>query len=213
MTNHSNIKLNTKELDLISNFEKRLETIFFSETKVVICPSEEDLFNLVIEINPTFSLAEMISLLRLPAYSYQWSSLNKMILNFKNEVLRFYDLLPGQVDIEEVSIYFRNTSITINSFNRNSILEEIIFITYSIIQHFDNYSTIMGSMPNAIHIPVIEDPTTKQLFGKDNSIVPPTYISPYAKYWGLYFDILNKPVVYDLQGTNITPGDLDINLE
>lgn len=212
MTNHSNTILDPNELKVISIFETKLEHIFSCETNVIISPQGGDLLNLIIEIRPNYSLPEIIALFRLRNYSNHWTALNSLILKFKNEVLALSQQLAEEYDIEEVYIALKNTSIAIASIYKNSIVDEIIFIIYSIIQHFDNYANV-GAVPSAIHIPVFEDLTTKKFFGEDHNVSPNFFDSPYSKFWGLYFDHLKKPIIYDLSRSCIIPGEIDLNLE
>lgn len=211
MSNNLHTLLDSNELKVISIFEKKLEYIFSCETNVIISPTRGDLLNLIIEIRPNFSLPEMIALFRLSSYSKNWTALNSVILKFKNEVLALSQQLEDEYDIEEVFIDFKNTSIAIASIYKNSIVEEIIFIAYSIIQHFDNYANV-GAVPSAIHIPIFEDLTIKGFFGEENKVNPSFFDSPYSKFWGLYFDHLKKPIIYDLTRSCIIPGDIDLNL-
>lgn len=211
MTNHSKITLAQSELLTILDFEKNLERILATDVKVVVCPPSDGLVNLAIEIDCYFSLPEIISLIRMPFEdSGQKVTISKPILQFQNELYSLNQALTPTFDIEEVSIYFKNNSITIYSVEQNSIIEEFEYIIQAIIHHYDYYSTLMGQVPNEIHIPVFEDNTTQQFFTKSNSIRPPKFDSHYSKYWALYFDSLDKPLIYNLSKTNITPGDLDL---
>ncbi len=214
MTNHSNILLDQNELDIILEFEKNLENIFSTETKVAICPSEEDFVSLAIEIDSDFSLSEVISLLKMPFdHKFRSANLNKTILLFQNAAYNLNQSLETRFDIEEISIYFKNTSITIHAVSRNSILTELEYIVKSIIDHYKYYATLMGQIPNEIHIPVIEDDAAKVLLNKNNSVKPIDFKSPYSQFWGLYFDSMNQPLIYNLDRTNIMPGDLDLYIE
>lgn len=212
MTKYSDTLLDPNELKVISIFEKKLEHIFSCDTKVIVSPYGGDQLNLIIEIHPNFSLAEIIALFRLRNYSNHWTALNSLILKFKNEVLALRPQLADDFDIEEVYIALKNTSIAISSIYKNSIVDEIIFIMYSIIQHFDNYANV-GAVPSAIHIPIFEDLTIKEFFGEDQNVSPTFFDSPYSKFWGLYFDHLKKPIIYDLTRSCIIPGEIDLNLD
>lgn len=214
MTNHTNILLDQNELDIILEFEKNLEQLFAVETKVVIYPSDDNIVQLAIEIDSNFSLSEMISLFKMPFdYKFRKANLSKIILLFQTAVHKLNHSLVSTIDIEEISVYFKNTSITILAIHRNSILEELEYIVHSVINHYEHYSTIMGQVPNEIHIPVLEDTTTKELLNQNNPAKPVSFKSPYARYWGLYFDSINTPLIYNLERTNITPGDLDLYLD
>lgn len=209
MTNYSKITLAQSELEIILDFERNLEQIFSTDIKVVICPPSDGLVNLAIEVDCSLSLPEIISLIRMPFDdSDQKVNISKPILQFQNALYGLNQALTPTFDFEEVSIYFKNTSITIYSVEQNSIVEEFEYIVQALLHHYEYYSTIMGQAPNEIHIPVLEDTTTKKLFTKNNSVRPQKYDSPYSKYWGLYFDSLDKPLIYNLSKTNITPGDL-----
>jgi len=211
MTNHSNIFLDQNELDIILAFEENLENIFSTDTKVVICPSEEEFVSLAIEIEINFSLSEVISLLKMPFdIAFRKNTLKKSILLFQNAVHNLNQIMTNAFDLQEVSIYFKNTSVSIHSVERNSIVEELEFIISAIIHHFEHYSTLMGQVPNEIHIPVIEDINTNELFNKNKTVKPINLRSPYSLFWGLYFDSITQPLIYNLDRTTITPGDLDL---
>jgi hypothetical protein len=214
MTDHSNIRIEEEVLNEILTFEKNLERIFFTETKVVICPSNEPYIELAIEIDSNFSLPEIVSLVKMTLKKGKhYSNISLMILRFKNCINNLNKSISTPVDIKEVSFYFKNTSIIISSIDYQSIVQEIENILNAILYHFEFYSTLMGSVPNEIHIPVFEDPNSKKLLNLTEIVNLPSYISPYSKFWGLYFDSLEKPLIYNLNRTNIIPGDLDVSLE
>lgn len=214
MTNYSQTNFDQEELDLIADFEQKLENIFFTETKIAVKPPKDGLISIVIEIDSHFSLSEIISLLKMPFDErYRMSDLKKTIYRFKNAVYQLNETLQLTSDIQEFSIYFRDTAITINAVSNSSIMNEIDDVIHSLIRHYKYYSTLIGAIPNAIHIPVFEDPSTKRLFNIENLGDMPSYSSPYAQYWGFYYDFLDKPLIYNLSRTNIMPGDLDISLE
>lgn len=214
MTNHSNILLDQNEIDIISAFENNLENIFSTGTKVIVYPSEEDFVSLAIEIDSNFSLSEIISLSKMPFnYKYKTTKLSKTAILFQNAIYNLNESMATVFDIKEISIHFKNTSIHIHSIERNSILEELEFVIKDLIYHFEYYSTIMDQVPNEIHIPVIEDAITKKLFDKNNHEKRIEFKSPYSKFWGLYFDSMNEPLIYNLEKNNIIPGDLDLDLD
>ncbi len=214
MTNRSNFQLDQSELDIISTFELQLEQIFLTDTSVVISKSDNNLINLVIEVDAQFVLHEVMALLNVRSdLTYQQSGLNKMLLRFKNAFFTLNQTLYGIADIEELSLYFKDTSIVINSISQNSIIDEIDDIAKAVLKHHKYLSTLMGLLPSEIHIPVFEDTVTKELFNKNEKIVPINYKSAYLQYWGVYFDSYDKPLVYNLKRTNIMPGDLDLSFD
>lgn len=214
MTNHSNIKLNEASIKEILAFEKSLETIFFTDTKVVICSSKDPILKLAIEIDSHFSLPEIISLVKMALKKdKQSANFSMIILRFQNCIHNLKNSLDTALDIEEVSLYFKNTSIIINAIKYNSIVEGIEDILNDILYHFEFYSMLMGSVPNEIHIPVSEDINAKKLLNSTALVKLPTYKSPYSQFWGLYFDFLEKPLIYNLSRTNIIPGDLDVSID
>jgi hypothetical protein len=214
MTNHSNIKLEEEVLNEILTFEKNLGRIFFTDTKVVICPSNDPIIKLAIEIDSNFSLPEIVSLVKMTLkQDKQSSNVSLLILKFKNCIYNLTKSIETSIDIEEVAFYFKNTSIIINSIEYKSIVEEMEGILNALLYHFEFYSTLMGSVPNEIHIPVFEDANTKKLLNLTELVKLPSFTSPYSKFWGLYFDSLEKPLIYNLNRTNIIPGDLDVSLE
>lgn len=215
MTNHSNIEFNEEELKEILGFEKKLKEIFFTDTKVVICQSEDSILQLAIEINSNFGLPEVVLLAKMAFLkkNKQTTVFGLLVFRFQNCIRKLSESIGTPIHIDEVSFYFKNTSIIINSVEYDSIAEEMEGILNDILFHFEFYSTLMGSVPNEIHIPVFEGVGTKKLFNLTESAILSSHTSHYSKYWGLYFDHLNKPLIYNLDRTHIIPGDLDVSLE
>ncbi len=214
MTNHSKICLDQNELDIILTFEKELEQIFLTDTNIIILGSTDNLIRITIEIDSNFILLEMMSLLKMQKENMNYKSiLSKTILRFKNAFYLLNKSLNSNVNIEELSIYLKKTSIVISSIDRNSIIEEIEDIVFAIIKHHQHFSTLMGIAPNEIHIPVIEDPVTKKLFDKEIATVPSLYQSAFLQFWGIYFDSHDQPFIYSLNRTSILPGDLDLSFD
>lgn len=215
MTNHSDIEFNEEELKEILRFEKKIKQIFFKDTKVVICSAEDSILKLAIEINSNFDLPEVISLAKMAFLkkNKQTTVFGLLVLRFQNCIHNLIETIGTPIQIEEVSFYFKNTSLIINSVENCSIAEEMEGILNAILFHFEFYSTLMGSVPNEIHIPVFEGVGTKKLFNLAESAIPPSHTSHYTKYWGLYFDRLKKPLIYNLDRKHIIPGDLDVSLE
>ncbi|MGF1559958.1 MAG: hypothetical protein ACFCUL_12790 [Flavobacteriaceae bacterium] len=215
MTNESIIKLGENEIDKLRGFEKSLGRFFFADCKVLISPSCDEIVCLNIHMSSDFSLPEAISLLLMPyVKDYRQTNFTQSLLCFKKMITKLKNNFDMPVDITELAIYFQNTDVIIHRINENSIIEEIREILSTLICHFDHYANSMGEIPFEIHIPVIEDPTYKKCTTVlDTSKILPVYESPYFKYWGLYFNSLRKPVIYDLNNTSIIQGGLDLSFD
>ena len=106
------------------------------------------------------------------------------------------------VDIAELSIHFKDTSLIVSRVQDYSIPEELGSIIFKISEHFVYFTKGLTEMPYEIFVPVFEDTDQGMIEVEGNRV-------QYYDFWGLYFeDNLNHNVlVYDLKTKELQQED------
>ena len=195
-----------KNIEGLDCFKNNLEKYFFSEVIVRDYASEATSAKLVLELNCNFGLTEMLHHLNMGTWG-----------NFESKELAFPRLLETlrksndvAIEIEEFSIFLKDTSIIINKIYDESIPEQLGPILRSISENFVHFTKGLTEVPYEIYAPVFEenllenDATLKNIKSGNNKV------KDYFKYWGLYFYNEDDALIYDLKNTSVISGDLQM---
>ncbi|MGB5320414.1 hypothetical protein [Eudoraea sp.] len=110
----------------LSDFIRRLEKDYFSEVTVRTIPADRDQINLIIELDCTFNLVEVLSQLQKGNWGTTISdgtaSPQLKALN------RLRQLNDSEIDVEEFSIFLKDSSIVIKNIFKNSIQDQLNLI-------------------------------------------------------------------------------------
>ncbi|WP_097046130.1 hypothetical protein [Flagellimonas pacifica] len=106
------------------------------------------------------------------------------------------------VDIAELSLHFRDTSLIITRIYDHSIPEQLEDVISKASEHFVYFTRGLTQMPYEIFVPVFED---KQK--EDAKVINDQ--KPYFDYWGLYFedDLQHDVIVYNLKTKQLRKED------
>jgi hypothetical protein len=137
--------------------------------------------------------------------------------NFGSDKLCFSQLLKElrghndfPIEIEEFSIYLKDTSIVINKIYEESIPEQLEAILKSVSENYVHFTKGLSEIPYEIYVPVFEE----CLFEKDSTLMNiksgNNNVQDYFKYWGLYFYSEDDVLIYDLKNTAIISGELQM---
>jgi len=208
-----NLKLqldNDPQLNGLDTFKKSLEKDYFSKVTIRNCSPDRNFGNLVIEMDCNFDLVEILFHLQ----KGTWGGIpilqgNKQIApSFFNTLSRLRELNSLPIDVEELSIFFNDSSIIIKKIYAQSIEEQLGNILNSIAEHYVYLSKGLTETPNEIYVPVFEedvlenDSILSKIRTGDNSE------KDYFGFWGLYFGSEEDAVIYDLGNKSIISGDL-----
>ena len=102
------------------------------------------------------------------------------------------------IDISELSLHFRDTTIVISRVQDYSIPEELRSIILKMSEHFVYITKGLTEMPYEVFVPVFEDKSqniTKFSGARRN----------YYEHWGLYFedDVNHDVMVYSLNSKEL----------
>lgn len=106
------------------------------------------------------------------------------------------------LDIAELSLHFKDTSIIVSRIQDYSIPEELGSIVTKLSEHFVYFTKGLTEMPYEIFVPVFED-------REQHSLEAEGQRTQYYEYWALYFeDEINHDVmVYDLKTRELSKED------
>lgn len=191
------------KLEGIESFRKSLEKYFFSEATVRNCASSTMGINLAVELECNLSLVEMLFHFNRGTwgnFSQGSSSFIAVLEQFRKENL-------VAIDIEELSILFKDTRIIINKIYERSVAEQLENILSEMGKHYVHISKGLSETPYEIYVPVFEEDQSEE------NILLRTIEASHSKkdyfnYWGLYFESEDDAIIYDLRASHLENGDL-----
>ncbi|WP_293295069.1 hypothetical protein [Allomuricauda sp.] len=187
--------------DGLDDFLRVLEKYFFATAKV-ICrhDSKNHSTNLVIDLHHNFGIGECLRHFN----NGDWGNYN-FVEETHSDISKSLDKAleilnnksPYPMDILELSLHFKDTSIVITRLHKNSILEEASNILTALGKHFVYFTKGLTEMPYEIFVPVFED--NNAAIQKKTSTLRTK--CGYYDYWGLYFDKgqKHKALIYSLR--------------
>jgi len=194
----------------LDEFRKSLEKDYFSNVAIRNCSSDSARQNLVIEMDCNFNLVEVLSHLQKGTWGRICSTPNSWSKSspFSNALKTLNKLNNRGIDVEELSIFLRDTSIIIKNIFENSIEEQLRQILQTIAEHYVYFTKNFTETPYEIYIPVFEEDHFENDTKLKNIRIGNNNKKDYFEYWGLYFDSEKDAVIYDLKNKSIIFGDL-----
>lgn len=188
----------------LETFGKSLEKYFFSEVTVRNCSLSKTSVQLAIELDCNLSLVEMLFHFNKGAWGnfrHGKTSFGKLLqqLTIENNVY---------VDAEEITLFFKDTTIVVNKIYKNSISDQLENIFKQIGKHYVHFSKGLTETPYEIYIPVFEECSDANDILLRNIEAGNHTKKDYFKYWGLYCESEEDAVIYDLKNSRIEKGDL-----
>lgn len=196
-----NSDLNIEGLDV---FQKSLEKYFFSNVTVRNCSSQKSSVQLAIELDCNLSLVEILFHFN----KGNWGNFREGKFSFEHLIQNLVEVNVLAVDVEEFTLFLKDTTLVINKIYDKSIPGQLHHIFSEIGKHYVHFSKGLTETPYEIYIPVFEE---ERGTGNDTlrNIEAGNHTKKdYYKYWGLYCDSEEDAVIYDLKNSKIEEGDL-----
>lgn len=191
-------------LEGIESFRKSLEKFFFSEATVRKCATSACGVNLAVELECNLSLVEMLFHFNRGT----WGNFKQGRCSFISVLEKFRKENLVYIDIEELSILFKDTRIIINKLYERSIPEQLNQILAEMGKHYVHFSKGLSETPYEIYVPVFEEEQSENETFLRNIRNANHSKRDYFNFWGLYFDSEDDAVIYDLNATHFENGDL-----
>ncbi len=188
----------------LDEFLKVLERDFFSEIGAQCrYDVKKERTDLILDIHCNFGLTESLHHFN----NGNWGGISaKESLNSNSRFDEAFQKLcvanNHAIDIAELSIHFRDTSVIISQIQDYSIPEELGSIIFKMSEHFVYFTKGLTEMPYEIFVPVFEDTDQHALEAEGHR-------GQYYDYWGLYFsDEVNHDVlIYELETKELQKED------
>ncbi len=190
----------------LETFKKNLEKHFFSKVTIRNSSTNNASVKLIIGLNCNFSMVETL-------YHFNkgnWGNFECENNSFANSIKLLQQCNTIHIETEELSFFFKDTSIIINTLYDQSIPEQLENILKQIGNHYVYFTNGLTKIPYEIHIPVFEENVIE-----DNSLVLTVDSSTLNKndffsFWGLYFYSEEDAVIYDLETLEVISGKLQM---
>lgn len=190
----------------LENFKKNLEKHFFSKAIIRDRLTRNSLIKLTIELNCNYSMIEMLHHFN----NGNWGNFeckNQSFINLLQELQNSNDVF---IEIEELSIFLKDTSLIINTIYNQSISEQLENILRKIGNHYVHFTGGLNRIPYEIYVPVFEENTEENYPTLLNSVKSDFNENDFFNYWGLYFYSEEEAEIYNLKTLSITPGKLQM---
>ena len=193
----------------IEEFKSQLESDYFAEVQVRNCSTINDQANLIIELDSSFSLREIIFFLK----NKDWGKRKRQcagidITNFSKAINELRNVNDAAIDVEEFSLFLKDSSIIIKKIYHNSIEEQLLKLLDLIVEHYNSITKNHTETPYELYIPVFEE----DLLQNDIKIAAieqdQNDKTDYFGFWGLYFESEEDAVIYELSKKRIITGEL-----
>ncbi len=194
----------------LDTFEKSLAKYFYADVAVTIYSSNYVEACLNLEFQNNLTLSEVLYFLN--THRWEQEEDNCVLTNvnpFLKALQALQDLNSSTIDIEEISILLKDTSIVIKKIYSQSIPTQLENILKEITDHYFMLTKNAKEVPFEMFIPVFEegplkgDGNLENIRSGNNSS-----INDYFGYWGLYYDSETDAVIYDLDSKSMVYGDL-----
>jgi len=206
--------LNRKQTLSLMDFERCLKELFVADIKITNCSKGNDALILIIELYSKSGFLKGLSNIRMSIFDKDDLNFDeKLVSYFKYCFLKLKHSFSFSVDIAEVSLNFQDTAVVIQRVSKNSILNELKDIIKDLMDYAEFCTNIFKDVPNEIHVPVFEELTNGPIDMAPDIITFDKYISPYRKFWGLYYPSFDHAIIYDLNTMTAVPGKLYLNLD
>ncbi|WP_273567153.1 hypothetical protein [Maribacter halichondriae] len=194
------------QIEALDSFVNSVERDFFASIYLTKELTKKKGCLLTLELTCNLSLAGILfhfNRNEWGAFDAVGSSLSKNL-----EVLESNN--PFSIDIDEFSLFLKDTAIIINRIHSKSILEQLHTIISEIARHYVHMTKALDEMPFEIYVPVFDSNNEDKDDTAQDSVEIDKSPEEYYKYWGLYFDSGKNPMIYSLENHRLFSADLFI---
>ncbi|GMN04941.1 hypothetical protein MTsPCn5_03290 [Croceitalea sp. MTPC5] len=208
MSNHNDINSDQNgQNDLVllnglHKFQKSLERDFYADSLIKTVHGKGDTTELVLELDCNFSLTESLFHLNNGNWgSYDINTSNVEAASpFETALFDLSRENHRRVDIKELTINLKDTSLIVTKIFDYSIPDQLGNILASISENFVHFTKALTEMPYEIFVPIFEESQPKVASAVTSTKKSKT---DYFDFWGLYFESNIDAVVYDLKSRTI----------
>lgn len=196
-----NKAVQTNQIIGLDALKRVLERDFFSEASIAKHYYDNANLDLVIHLDCNFGLTESLFHLN----NGNWGNFQNTISGdvrtspFHTTLLELENDNGVMVDIKELSIHLKDTSIVITRLPDFQIQDSLESILNSISSNFVHFTKGLSQLPYEIFVPIFEEAENSfSHSGKKHNNKP-----GYMDFWGLYFEGEDDSAVYDVKNKAI----------
>ena len=196
------------KMNRLDALKKHLENYLLSDVRVRKMSLSPGYRDLVVEVDCNFRFSEVLLCIKNESTN-TINSLDSLedqkTSHFFNLLLKIYSECTPEIDIEELVINLKDTTLIIGRIYEHSIPDQLENIFTSLANHHASFTKEINEMPYEIYIPVFEENT---LQNPDSNLKRNKDTMDYFGFWGLYFESEEDAVIYDLEKRTLAWGDL-----
>ena len=191
-----------RELYGLNGFKSQLERDFFAEATIQEVLTEEKTIELIVELDCNFGLTESLFYLNNGNWGsfYTTKSKKSEASPFQKALFNLSEENGVNIDISELTINLRDTSIITTKIYTHSIPDQLGNILCSISENFVHFTKALTEMPYEIFVPIFEEQEQGVL---SKGVSTHKSKTDYFDFWGLYFESTIDSAVYDLKNKSI----------
>lgn len=193
----------------IDEFRKSLERDFFATAEISWTRDiDNGTTDLIVNLECNFDLTEILFHLNNGTWG-GFSSENNTIPNFQKSIEKLTEQNKNKVDITELSINLKDTSLIVTKIYPQSILDYLAAILPAISANFVHFTKGLTELPFEIFVPVFIEQTLSMGTSSTSCRKQHSISKGYFDYWGLYFEsnIEKDASIYDVRNKSIIDGD------
>ena len=186
----------------LDEFSRILEKDFFAEVTIKCqYDTEKERTDLILDISCNFGLTEGLHYFN----TMDWGGLacnDKGKSSFDTAFGELSEINGGNIDIAELSLHFKDTSIIVSRIFDYSVPDQLGAIINSTSEHFVYITKGLTEMPYEIFVSVYEESPT-------NAVGSEADAPNYFDHWGLYFDEgpQQDAMIYSLESKSMSKED------
>ena len=191
----------------LGDFKKAIELGFFSEVTLKTINTGNQTLNLVVELDCQLHLLDILGHFNKGLWGSTETSKSVLAQSFHVLLEQNKDI---DIDIQEFTLYLKDTNVIIKNIYRHSIPEQLNNIITEIAENYVSITKGLTEQPDEIFVPVFEDPMSDpdNLYFQQDFPQPTTY----TEYWGIYLDSALDGQIFDVTHKKFISANLDYYL-
>lgn len=185
----------------LDNYLKSLEKYYFAEVLLSSHHINTETMEMTIDMECNLNFLELLSFYNKGRWGDNGTDLSPLKKSF--DVLRQQNTVI--LDIEELTIFLKDTCIVIKKIYNQSIPEQLNTILCELANHYVYFSKGLTEKPYEIFILVFENNLTDNQL--DNNKKTP---KNYFEFWGVYLESEEDALIYNLDRTAYIPANLEL---
>lgn len=195
--------LNNLGVNGLQDFQNKLETVFLSDIAIDIDTTKPNETLLIINVESNYSLEETATFYNTNGWCRKENATKCNLFPFLDALEALKQQNSISIDIAELSINLKGTTLVVSRLYDQSIPEQIEKILTEVISSYMHISKGSTIIPSEIFVSVFEGDTSDNQITLSNIR---TNTNDYFSFWGLYNDNEEEASIYDVRNKTIIGG-------